>query len=59
LYYIKKKKEATGTHFSTNNHSNSDMRVQIIEKVIPNTTRKRINVDQQTSNKETTGLKQK
>ena len=36
LYYIKKKKEATGIHFSTQGHSNSDMKIQIIEKVMPN-----------------------
>ncbi len=42
LYFIKKKKEATGTHFSTNNHSNSDMRIQIIEKVMPNTINMRL-----------------
>ncbi len=42
LYNIKKKKEATGVHFSSNNHSNSDMRVQVIEKVMPNTVNKRL-----------------
>ena len=42
LYYIKKKKEATGTHFSTDNHTNSDMKVQIIEKVMPNTVNMRL-----------------
>ena len=42
LYCIKKKKEATGIHFSTGNHSNSDMRVQVIEKVMPNTVNMRL-----------------
>jgi hypothetical protein len=42
LYYIRKKKEATGTHFSTDNHTNSDMRVQIVEKVMPNTVNMRL-----------------
>ncbi len=42
LYYIRKKKEATGTHFSTDNHSNSDMKVQIIEKVMPNSINMRL-----------------
>ena len=42
IYYIGKKKEATGTHFSTNNHNNSDFRVQVIEKVIPNAPQMRL-----------------
>jgi desmoglein 4 len=42
LYCIRKKKEATGIHFSTGNHSNSDMRVQVIEKVMPNTVNMRL-----------------
>ena len=42
LYYIRKKKEATGCHFSAEGHSNSDLRVQIIEKVVPNTSNMRL-----------------
>ena len=42
LYWIRKKKEATGIHFSTENHSNSDMRIQVVEKVIPNTVNMRL-----------------
>ena len=42
LYYIGKKKEATGSHFSETKHNNSDLRVQIIGKVIPNTPQVRL-----------------
>jgi hypothetical protein len=42
LYYIEKQKEATGTHFSSHNHSNSDLRIQVVEKVIPNTVNMRL-----------------
>ena len=42
LYYIRKKKDATGTHFSTDTHTNSDMKVQIIEKVMPNSVNMRL-----------------
>ena len=42
LYYIGKKKEATGSHFSEGSHSNSDLGVQIIEKVVPNTPQMRL-----------------
>ena len=42
LNYIYHKKEATGTHFSSPNHSQNDFRVQVIEKVIPNTVNYRL-----------------
>jgi hypothetical protein len=42
LYYIKKKKEATGCHFSSQGYFNSDLRVQVIEKVAPNTANLRL-----------------
>jgi hypothetical protein len=42
LYCIKKQKEVTGIHFSSQSHSNSDLRVQVIEKVIPNTVNMRL-----------------
>ena len=37
LYYITKNMEATGTHFNSKGHDHSDMRIQVIEKVFPNT----------------------
>ena len=37
MYCIQKQKEAIGEHFCSKNHSNSDLRAQIIEKVMPNT----------------------
>ena len=37
LNYIYHKKEATGTHFSSQNHNHNDFKVQVIEKVTPNT----------------------
>ena len=36
-YYVKKNMEATGTHFNSVGHDHSNMRIQIIEKVFPNT----------------------
>ena len=42
LYYISKKKESTGVHFSTNSHTNSDLVIQVIEKVFPNTPQMRL-----------------
>ena len=37
LNYIYNKKEATGIHFTSQNHNHNDFKVQIIEKVTPNT----------------------
>jgi hypothetical protein len=42
LNYIFHKKEATGTHFSSPHHSHNDFKVQVIEKVIPNTANYRL-----------------
>ncbi len=42
LNYIFHKKEATGTHFSSPHHSHNDFKVQVIEKVIPNTVNYRL-----------------
>ena len=42
LNYIYHKKEATGAHFTSQNHDHNDCRMQIIEKVIPNTVNYRL-----------------
>jgi hypothetical protein len=42
LNYIYHKKEATGAHFTSQNHDHNDCRMQIIEKVIPNSVHYRL-----------------
>jgi hypothetical protein len=37
LYNICHKKEATRIHYSSTTHNHNDFRVQVIEKVLPNT----------------------
>ena len=37
LYNMTQKTKTIGTHFSTNNHSHWDCKIQVIEKVMPNT----------------------
>ena len=42
IYNIQKQKETLGEHFSTKKHCTSDLKVQIIEKVMPNTPQVRL-----------------
>jgi hypothetical protein len=42
LNSIYHKKEATGVHYSSTSHSHNDFRVQVIEKVSPNTVNYRL-----------------
>jgi hypothetical protein len=42
LYNICQKKEVTGTHYTSTGHSHWDLKVQVLEKVTPNTPRFRL-----------------
>jgi hypothetical protein len=42
LHSIYHKKDATGIHFSSSTHNHNDFRVQVIEKVLPNTVNHRL-----------------
>jgi hypothetical protein len=42
LYNIYQKKEVTGIHYTTTGHSYWDLKVQVLEKVTPNTHRYRL-----------------